>query len=138
MVTNNTDTFIKTEVFVNEIVFYRHDEISLLGFVHDGGKFYETEFVISRNTLQTLLNGNKKAGAEIQWRIEQLFAEAHQSPAYINLVELFGTTQVLDAQEIVLEIPAFRKLGAANERKTLFVNSVIPAAIKTRKAINNI
>jgi hypothetical protein len=127
MTTDANNTFSKAEIFVNEVLFYGKDEIMLLGFLHDGGQFHETEYLISRNHLQTLLNANKRTGLEILWRIEELFVQPHQVPACINLVDVFGTTQVFDASEILLEIPAcdsYQQL-TRKQRGMLFVNNII-------------
>lgn len=106
MASNKNTTLIKREVFVNEIVFYNRDNISLLGFMQQGKAFTETEYIISRHHLKTLLNTNEKQGLEIQRRIADLFATPHAVPATINLIDLFGTTQVLQANELLLSRPA--------------------------------
>ena len=126
--TTNT-TFAKREIYVNEIVFYAKDEVSLFGFIHEGGKFEETQFVIARNALQMLLSSNK-AGIEILWHIENLFVQPHQVPAGINLIDLFGTTQVFAAQNIELDVPFYEdetgELKPCESRELLFVEQVIP------------
>ena len=126
--TTNT-TFAKREIYVNEIVFYAKDEVSLFGFIHEGGKFEETQFVIARNALQMLLSANKP-GIEILWHIENLFVKPHQVPASINLIDLFGTTQVFEAQNIELDVPFYEdetgELKPCNSRELLFVEQVVP------------
>lgn len=102
MTNNKNTTLSKNEVFVNEIVFYSRDNISLLGFMQQGRKYVETEYIISRAHLNTLLLANGKSGREVKRSIEQLFATPHQVPATINLIDMLGTTQVLEAKEIVL------------------------------------
>ncbi|MCW5906329.1 MAG: hypothetical protein KIS94_00580 [Chitinophagales bacterium] len=102
------NTAIRTnEIFVNEIVFYSRESISLFGFMHNDEEYVETEFLIERNQLQTLLSQNGKTGLEILWHIERLFVLPHEVPAGINLVEMFGTTQELKADEITLEVPVY-------------------------------
>lgn len=129
MTTTTNTTFAKREIFVNEIVFFSKDEVSLFGFVHEGGKFQETQFVIARNALQMLLSANK-SGIEILWHIENLFVQPHQVPACLNLVDLFGTTQVLEAQNIELDVPFYEdetgELKPCKSRRLLFVEQVIP------------
>lgn len=128
MAATNT-AFAKREIYVNEIVFYSKHEVSLFGFMHDGGKFRETLFVIGRNALQMLLSNNK-SGIEILWHIENLFVQPHQVPACINLIDLFGTTQVFEAQNIELDFPLSEdKTGgvkASDGIKVVFVEQVIP------------
>ena len=98
MSTTALSVFSKRELFVNEIVFYAKNDVSLFGFIHDGGKFHETQFIISRNQLQMLLS-QTKTGIEILWHIEKLFVLPHSAPASLNLIELFGTTQFFEAQK---------------------------------------
>lgn len=125
-------TLTVQEILVNEIVFYSREEVSLFGFLHTGGKYHETEFVIARNTLQTLLSKSKQTGIEILWRIEQLFLHPHEVPATINVVEVFGTTQELKAAEIVLEMPVYQEEGGelmtSETLGLLFVERVNTAA----------
>lgn len=106
MSSNKNTTLTRSEVFVNEIVFYNCDNVSLLGFMQKGKAFQETEYIISRHHLYTLLNANAKQGLEIQRRIENLFATPHAVPATVNLIDMFGTTQVLQANEMLLSLPA--------------------------------
>ncbi len=129
MTTPINTAFAKHEIYVNEIVFYSKDGVSLFGFMHEGGKFQETEFVIARNALQMLLSSNK-SGIETLWHIENLFVQPHQVPASINLIELFGTTQVFEAQHIELDVPFYEdesgELKPCESRELLFVEAVIP------------
>lgn len=129
MTTTNNTAFAKREIYVNEIVFFSKDEVSLFGFVHECGKFQETQFVIARNALQMLLSANK-SGIEILWHIENLFVQPHQAPACLNLVDLFGITQVLEAQNIELDVPFYEdetgELRPCESRNLLFVEQVIP------------
>ncbi len=129
MTTTTNTTFAKREIFVNEIVFFSKDEVSLFGFVHEGGKFQETQFVIARNALQMLLSVNK-SGFEILWHIENLFVQPHQAPASINLIDLFGTTQIFWAANIELDVPFYEdetgELKPSESRELLFVEQVIP------------
>lgn len=106
MTSNKNTTLTKREVFVNEIVFYNRDNVSLLGFMQRGSAYSETEYIISRQHLNTLLNANDKQGLEIQRRIAHLFTTPHAVPATLNLIDLFGTTQVLQANELLLSQPA--------------------------------
>lgn len=125
MTNNKNTTLSKNEIFVNEIVFYNRDNISLLGFVQQGKKFVETEYIISRAHLHTLLLANGKSGREVKRHIEQLFATPHQVPATINLIDMMGTTQALEAKEITLS-------KAENNANLLYVKAVDSAAT-TRK-----
>jgi hypothetical protein len=84
------------QLYVNEIEFHSRTEIFLYGFLKQDDKFYETRYRISRNELQTMLSLNKPVGIEVLWQIEKLFLHPHSSPAALNLVELFGTTQVFN------------------------------------------
>lgn len=135
--TNNIDsTFNKHELYVNEIVFYSKEEVSLMGFVQVCGKFFETEYIISRNQLQMLLS-QTKSGIEILWRIETLFLLPHSSPACVNLIEQFGTTQIFEAKDIELDV-AYEtdETGASvpcQNLNVLFVENIIPfpAAVKS-------
>ena len=113
--------FSKREVYVNEIVFYSKDEISLFGFFQNDNSFSETQYVISRNDLRRLLSNNQ-AGLEILWRIENLFVVPHEVPATINLIDLFGITQVFEAESILIEAPFTENEAPLNE--LLFVSSV--------------
>ncbi len=121
----------KQEILVNEIVFCGRMSVSLLGFVHLGGKYTETEYVISRNDLKELLSQNGKMGRQLLRHIEQLFVQPHAEPATVNLIELFGTTQELKAAEITLEIPVYEDENGELVPKTtyelLFVEEVITA-----------
>ena len=129
MKATNTSTLARHEIYVNEIVFFSKDEVSLFGFLHDCGKFFETQFVIGRNQLQMLLSNNP-SGIEILWHIENLFAQPHRVPACINLVDLFGTTQVFEAQQIELDVPCYEdetgELKPCKSRELLFVEKIIP------------
>ena len=109
MLTLPSIPFAKHELYINEIEFTRKDEVSLFGFLHDCGKFFETQYIISRKDLQILLSQHK-AGIEILWQIETLFAGPHTAPASLNLIDLFGTTQVFDACEIKLAVPLYQNL----------------------------
>lgn len=118
--------FAKHELYINEIEFTRKDEVSLFGFLHHGGKFFETQYIISRKGLQVLLSQNK-AGIEILWQIERLFVGPHTSPASLNLIEMFGTTQVFDTYEIKLTAPIYQgnlKPLAGND--LFFIEEVTP------------
>lgn len=100
------DTTIHTkEIFVNEIVFYSREGISLFGFIYNDEEYIETEVIIERNQLRELLSQNGKTGLEIWRQAEQLFVLPHKVPAGINLVEQYGTTQEFKANEIILAIP---------------------------------
>ena len=98
METKSSSSPLPQEIFVNEIEFYSKDEIYLFGFMHSSGKFHETRYSIERKQLQKLLSANKSIGMEILWQIEKLWLYPHSVPACINLVDLFGTTQVLSLQ----------------------------------------
>ena len=125
-------TLTVQEILVNEIVFHSREEVSLFGFLHTGGKYLETEFVIARNTLRTLLSRSGQAGIELLWRIEQLFLHPHEVPAVINLIDVFGTTQELTAPEITLELPVYEdesgELVSEKGLSLLFVEQVSGSA----------
>lgn len=124
-----TKVFAKNEIYVNEIVFYSKKSISLFGFLHRDAAFLQTEYVINRENLQTLLSQNK-TGIEILWDIENLFVLPHEVPATINLLNLFGMTQIFKADRIELE-PSYYKdktgeLHPREDNKLLFIEEVIP------------
>ena len=126
MKATSSTLFTTREVYVNEIEFRSKEEVYLFGFLHDCGKFHETQYLISRKDLQTLLSRNK-AGVEILWQIENLFVHPHAAPASINLIDLFGTTQVFEAWAIKLDTPA----GAdetlhPRNGGLLFIEAIIP------------
>jgi len=125
--------FAKNEIYVNEIEFTAKDEVSLFGFIQDCGKFFETQYIITRKDLQILLSQNK-AGIEILWQIETLFAGPHATPASLNLIDLFGTTQVFDACEIKLDVPFYQdehgNLSPCSSHEVLFVEEVTPLCRK--------
>lgn len=127
--TNTNTTFTKREIYVNEIVFFSKDEIHLLGFIHQGGKFLETQYLITRKHLQMLLS-QTKTGVEILWHIEHLFVLPHAVPATVNLIDLFGTTQMFEAQNIQLDRPMYQdengELKPEARHGLLFVDKVIP------------
>jgi|GEM_PF-1335626 hypothetical protein len=129
MLTTPTIPFAKHELYVNEIEFTHKDEVSLFGFLQDCGKFFETQYVISRKDLQILLSQNK-AGIEILWQIEHLFAGPHAAPASLNLIDLFGTTQVFDTCEIKLEVPFYQdeqgNLKPSRSKELFFIEKVTP------------
>ena len=129
MSTITNTVFTKQEMYVNEIVFYSKTEVSLFGFVQACGNFLETEYVISRNDLQMLLS-QTKTGIEILWHIESLFVLPHSVPASLNLVELLGTTQVFEAQNIELDVSYTEdeagELVPSRNLNVLFVDKVIP------------
>ncbi|MDB5284956.1 MAG: hypothetical protein JWO06_4031 [Bacteroidota bacterium] len=126
MKATESSPFTKNEVYVNEIEFRSKDEVYLFGFLHHCGKFYETQYLVSRNDLQTLLSQNR-AGVEILWQIENLFVHPHAAPASLNLIDLFGTTQVFESLAIKLDVP----VSAGNEPRLissglLFIEEIIP------------
>ena len=127
------------KIYVNEIVFYSRSEVSLFGFIEQGGRYYETEYLIGRKNLQLLLSQSKE-GVEILWHIEKLFVLPHQVPATINLVDLFGTTQMLEAGNIELENPYYKggndEVRAEKRTGLLFVQAVRPLPSAPHKAIN--
>jgi len=129
MSTIHSIPFAKHELYVNEIEFTRKDEVSLFGFLQECGKFFETQYIISRKDLQILLSQNS-AGIEILWHIERLFAGPHATPASLNLVDLFGTTQVFDTCEIKLDVPFYQdeqgNLMPCQSHDLYFVEQVIP------------
>ena len=131
MLTTPHIPFARHELYVNEIEFSRKDEVSLFGFLQDCGKFFETQYIISRKDLQILLSQNK-AGIEILWQIETLFAGPHAAPASLNLIDLFGTTQVFDACEIKLDVPFYQdehgNLKPCPNNDLFFVEEVTPLA----------
>jgi hypothetical protein len=129
MLSNNASPLAKHEIYVNEIEFTHKDEVSLFGFLQHCGKFFETQYIISRKDLQILLSQNK-AGIEILWQIENLFAYPHSSPASLNLIDLFGTTQVFDACEIKLTAPVYTarpgNLTPGQKHELFFIEQVTP------------
>jgi len=126
----NASPLAKHEIYVNEIEFTHKDEVSLFGFLQHCGKFFETQYIISRKDLQILLSQNRPAGIEILWQIENLFAYPHSSPASLNLIDLFGTTQVFDACEIKLTAPIYFErpgnLMPGQNHELFFVEQVTP------------
>lgn len=134
--TNTIGTLAKTEVYVNEISFLSREEIYLFGFVLQQGKFYETQYVIGRHDLQLLLSASPN-GVEILWRIEELFVQPHQVPAGLNLIDLFGTTQVFEAQHIEMDLPYYETeegdLKPIENHGLLFVDKVTP--LRKQKAV---
>jgi hypothetical protein len=133
MQTTNLKPLSRNEIYVNEIEFTCKDEVSLFGFIQDCGKFIETQYIISRKDLQILLSQNRNAGIEILWQIETLFAAPHSAPASLNLIDLFGTTQVFDACEITLELPLFREEQdelPGQKHFVFFVEEVLPLNLK--------
>ena len=130
MSTTHSLPFAKHEIYVNEIEFTTKDEVSLFGFLQDCGKFFETQYIISRKDLQILLSQNRTAGIEILWQIENLFAGPHAAPASLNLIDLFGTTQVFDACEIKLDVPFYQdehgNLMPCQSRELFFIEEVSP------------
>jgi hypothetical protein len=130
MLPTNSIPFAKNEIYVNEIEFTAKDEVSLFGFIRDCGEFFETQYIISRKDLQILLSQNRTAGIEILWQIELLFAHPHSAPASLNLVDLFGTTQVFDACEIKLDVPFYQdelgNLKPCQNHELFFVEEVMP------------
>ncbi len=129
MLTTPSNTFAKHELYVNEIEFTHKDEVSLFGFLQECGKFFETQYVISRKDLQILLSQNK-AGIEILWQIEKLFAGPHAAPASLNLIDLFGTTQVFDTCEVKLDVPHYQdeqgNLKPCQTKELFFIEEVTP------------
>jgi hypothetical protein len=126
----NSNPLAKHELYVNEIEFTCKDEVSLFGFLQHCGKFFETQYIISRKDLQILLSHSGPAGIEILWQIENLFAYPHSAPASLNLIDLFGTTQVFDACEIKLGVPLFQNGGNSlmpgQSHDLFFVEEVTP------------
>lgn len=135
MSANNIATLAKHEIYVNEISFISRQEIYLFGFIHQDGKFHETQYVIARKELQNLLSANKQ-GIEILWHIENLFVHPHQVPATLNLIDLFGTTQVFEAQNIELDVPFYEdetgELRPCENHELLFVDKVTPLTANTK------
>ena len=129
MLPANVSPLAKHEIYVNEIEFTHKDEVSLFGFLQHCGKFFETQYIISRKDLQILLSQNK-AGIEILWQIEQLFAGPHAIPASLNLIDLFGTTQVFDTCEIKLDVPYYQdgqgNLTPSRGKELFFIEEVTP------------
>jgi len=129
MLTTASNTFARHELYINEIEFTHKDEVSLFGFLQDCGKFFETQYIISRKDLQILLSQNK-AGIEILWQIENLFAGPHAAPASLNLIDLFGTTQVFDTCEVKLDVPHYHdeqgNLKPCPGKELFFIEEVTP------------
>jgi len=129
MTTTDNHTFTKNEIYVNEIVFFSKEEVSLFGFLNQGEQFHETQYVIDRKDLQLLLSQNK-TGIEILWHIENLFVLPHDVPATINLIDLFGTTQLFQADKIQLDIPFYKgedgELKPSETNDLFFVQEVVP------------
>ena len=129
MTTNNNHTFARNEIYVNEIVFFSKEEVSLFGFLNHEEQFHETQYVIGRKDLQLLLS-QTKTGIETLWHIENLFVGPHEAPASLNLIDLFGTTQVFEANRIQLDIPFYERedgeLKPAENNHLFFVQEVVP------------
>ena len=129
MTTTDNHTIAKNEIYVNEIVFFSKEEVSLFGFINQCEQFCETQFVIGRKDLQTLLSQNK-TGIEILWHIENLFVQPHDVPASLNLIDLFGTTQLFQANRIQLDIPFYEaedgELKPSESNDLFFVQEVVP------------
>ncbi|MES2620112.1 MAG: hypothetical protein V4615_04600 [Bacteroidota bacterium] len=129
MTTIDNHTFARNEIYVNEIVFFSKEEVSLFGFLNQGQQFHETQYVINRKDLQLLLSQNK-TGIEILWHIENLFVLPHEVPASLNLIDLFGTTQVFEANRIQLDIPFYKgadgELKPSGNNDLFFVQEVVP------------
>ncbi len=139
MIQNERALISKSELYINEVVFYSREDISLLGFIQDGSRFCEAEIIIDRANLQRLLSCNKGRGTEVLWRMENLFVYPHQVPAIIDMIGLFGTTQVFEAGEIRLDPMALEGMQeitvAENEMLVLYVESVIDNNPATREII---
>ena len=118
----------RREIYVNEIEFCSNNEVYLFGFVMNEGKFIETQYVITRKDLQLLLSPNRPAGIEILWHIENVFLHPHSSPVLVNLIELFGATQVFEASAIRLSLPMYQNApgvhNQAQQPKLMFVEEV--------------
>lgn len=129
MITTDNHTIAKNEIYVNEIVFFSKEEVSLFGFINQCEQFCETQFVIGRKDLQMLLSQNK-TGIEILWHIENLFVLPHEVPASLNLIDLFGTTQLFQADRIQLDIPFYEaedgELKPSENNDLFFVQEVVP------------
>lgn len=138
MIATTNSGFTKHEIYVNEIVLYSSKNISLIGFIHHGAKFLQTEFVITRKDLQMLLS-QTKTGIEILWCVENLFVQPHEVPASINLLDLFGITQVFEANRIKLDSSFCTeeiRLSIANEgHKLFFIERVIPFSSSPKAAL---
>ncbi len=129
MTTSNITLLTKREIFVNEIVFFSKDEISLFGFLQEREEFFETQYIITRKDFRLLLS-NSHYGVELLWRIENLFVLPHQAPASLNLIDLFGTTLSFEAHNIRLDVPYYEgengELKPYENRGLLFIEEVIP------------
>lgn len=120
---NYRPTCSKSELYVNEIVFFSRNDISLFGFVKTEIGFTEVQYLISRNDLRILLS-KSAIGLEVLWQIEGLFLVPHEVPATINLIDRFGTTQIFEADNLLLELPNKKAQPQAGD--VLFISSVNP------------
>lgn len=128
METNNEETSYTTQqLYVNEIQFADNEEVYLLGFSERNGGFVETKYVSSPGQLEELLSQSGRNGKEILARIESAFSRPHASPFVLDLVDMFGLTQILESEQIVLE-PAVvpdETTPVHNLPETLFVQEII-------------
>jgi hypothetical protein len=124
---NEETTYTTRQLYVNEIHFADNEEVFLLGFSEKEGNFIEAKYVSSPAQLDDLLAQSGKNGREIMNRIETSFAHPHTSPFVIDLVDMFGLTQILESEQIVLE-PASaldESTPVHNMPETLFVQEII-------------
>ena len=121
--------FSQQEIFVNEIQFFKKNEICLLGFVFSEGKFQRTQFVCSRKVLHALLAQNGRQGREIAMLLRKLFATPHAVPLTVDLIDRFGTTQPLRAYSIQMQIPFGeyepQKKGSLSTSELLLIERVL-------------
>lgn len=129
---NQPKTIPPCAVYVNEIAFTGSANATLSGFVHTCGNFFETEYIISQELLKVLLR-QSKTGREILQHIAQTFAEPHTVPVAVNLIELYGTTQVFEAKNIALDVSyqedEYGQLAPCRDLRLLFIDDVVPLSV---------
>jgi len=114
------------QLYVNEIVLANDEEIHLLGFSKQAGQFVPVNVIGNYDQLYELLYQSGKVGNEIALRIDVTLSAPHAAPLSIDLVDLFGLTQILACRSMVLEPADEQPLitSVHNRPETLFVQHI--------------
>ncbi len=116
------------EIFVQRIVFTGRNRLEMYGFCQKDGEFIETIYILTRATLERLLLRNGRLGDTLLKTIENLFLYPNRAQLEIDMIELFGMTQVFSADAIKMEFPWINtpeECRAVDDYRKLYIEEVV-------------